>query len=81
VIGLFGFGLTTTLLGLANANVYHMNSMVLAMAFAYGGLAQILAGIFEFMRGSIFGMLVFISYGFFWWTFLFTHILPEMGLG
>ena len=42
-LGLLGFGLTTVLLNIHNAGFYPMNSMILAMGLAYGGVAQILA--------------------------------------
>lgn len=38
-LGLLGFGLTTFLLNLHNAEVFPMNSMILAMGFCYGGAA------------------------------------------
>ena len=47
-LGLLGFGLTTFLLNLHNAGVFPINSMILAMGICYGGLVQIIAGIFEF---------------------------------
>jgi len=43
-----------------------MGSMILAMGVFYGGLAQIIAGIMEFKKGNTFGMVAFVSYGFFW---------------
>jgi succinate-acetate transporter protein len=67
-LGLLGFGITTALLNFSNAGLYPLNSMILAMGIAYGGLAQILAGIMEFRRGNTFGMVAFSSYGFFWWS-------------
>lgn len=80
-LGLLGFGLTTFLLNLHNADVYPMNSMILAMGFCYGGLAQIIAGIFDYQRGNMFGMIAFLSYGFFWWSLVFVLIIPKMGIG
>ena len=43
--------------------------MVLALAFAYGGTAQIIAGVLELPCGNTFGTTAFISYGAFWWSF------------
>jgi succinate-acetate transporter protein len=80
-LGLLGFGLTTFLLNLHNAGVYELNSMILAMGFCYGGGAQILAGIFDYCRGNMFGMIAFLSYGFFWWSLVFTLVIPKMGYG
>ena len=78
-LGLLGFGLTTFLLNLHNAGAYKMNSMIFAMGLCYGGAAQVLAGIFEFKRGDLFGMIAFMSYGFFWWSLIFTLAFPGMG--
>jgi succinate-acetate transporter protein len=51
--------------------------MVLAVAFAYGGTAQALAGLMEIPRGNTFGATAFLSYGAFWWSLalfaLFLH--------
>jgi hypothetical protein len=77
-LGLLGFGLTTVLLNLANANLFPLNSMILAMGLAYGGLAQIIAGAMEFKRGNTFGMVAFSSYGFFWWSLVALVLLPKM---
>mmetsp|Transcript_4103 Transcript_4103/g.7488 ORF Transcript_4103/g.7488 Transcript_4103/m.7488 type:complete len:359 (-) Transcript_4103:219-1295(-) len=78
-IGLLGFGLTTFLLNLHNAGAYPLNSMILAMGLAYGGLAQVIAGIMEQIKGNFFAAVAFISYGFFWWSFVFLKVLPKMG--
>ena len=78
-LGLLGFGLTTFLLNLHNAGVYPMNAMIMSMGLVYGGLAQIIAGIFEFKRGDLFGMIAFMSYGFFWWSLILIIMLPKMG--
>ena len=77
-LGLLGFGLTTVLLNLANANLFPLNSMILAMGLAYGGLAQIIAGAMEFKKGNTFGMVAFSSYGFFWWSLVALVLLPRM---
>jgi succinate-acetate transporter protein len=67
-LGLGGFALTTFLLSLVNVGVLKGDSIgvVLGMAFLYGGLAQILAGMWEFKTGNIFGATCFTSYGAFW---------------
>ena len=79
-LGLLGFGLTTVLLNIHNAGFYPMNSMILAMGLAYGGITQIMACWMEYKKGNTFGMLAFGSYGLFWWSFVFLLILPKMGL-
>lgn len=77
-LGLFGFGMTTILLNLANAGVYPLQSTVLAMGIFFGGFAQIIAGLLEFRKGNTFGMTAFLSFGFFWESFVFIFILPGL---
>jgi uncharacterized protein len=70
-LGLFGFGLTTCVLSAINAGLlpHEAVSVVVPLAFAYGGVAQIIAGVLEFKTGNTFGMVAFTSYGLFWWWF------------
>ncbi|MDR3283403.1 MAG: acetate uptake transporter [Candidatus Methanoplasma sp.] len=77
-LGLLAFGMTTVLLSAHNLGAYGLDSPVLSMGVFYGGLAQIVAGIFEFKRGNTFGATAFTSYGFFWLTFVAinTGIIP-----
>lgn len=78
-LGLFGFGMTTVLLNLHNAGFFEINSMILAMGIFYGGLAQVIAGILESKKNNTFGMTAFISYGFFWLTFVGLIVMPKLG--
>jgi succinate-acetate transporter protein len=70
-LGLAGFGLTTVVLSCINAGLLPHEALpvVVPLAFAYGGVAQIIAGILEFRTGNTFGMVAFTSYGLFWWWF------------
>ncbi len=70
-LGLAGFGLTTVVLSAINAGVIPHEAIpaVVPLAFAYGGVAQLIAGILEFKVGNTFGMVAFTSYGLFWWWF------------
>jgi succinate-acetate transporter protein len=77
-LGLLGFGLTTVLLNLHNAGLYGLNSMILAMGLAYGGLAQVIVGVMEYRKGNTFGTVAFTSYGLFWWSLVALIILPNM---
>jgi uncharacterized protein len=77
-LGLLGFGMTTVLLNFHNAGFYELNSMVLAMGICYGGIAQIIAGIMEWKKGNTFAMTAFISYGFFWLSFVTLVLLPKI---
>lgn len=69
-LGLAGFALTTTLLSLINAGLSSGDGLglVLACALAYGGTAQVFAGLCELPRGNTFGFTAFVSYGAFWWS-------------
>jgi succinate-acetate transporter protein len=77
-LGLLGFGLTTVLLNLHNAGVFPLDTMILAMGIAFGGLAQILVGAMEFKKGNTFGLVAFSSYGFFWWSLVLLLVLPKV---
>ncbi len=77
-LGLLGFGITTVLLNIHNAGFFPLNSMILAMGFAYGGIAQILACFLEYKKGNTFGTVAFGSYGLFWWSLVILLILPEV---
>jgi succinate-acetate transporter protein len=79
-LGLLGFGITTVLLNLSNAGLFPLNSMILAMAIAYGGTAQIMASWMEYKKGNTFGMVAFGSFGLFWLSFALLLILPKLGL-
>ena len=80
-LGLMGFGMTTILLNLHNAGFFKLSTMILAMGICYGGLAQIIAGIFEWKKNNTFGATAFTSYGLFWLSLVFLLIMPGLGLG
>ena len=68
-LGLAAFALTTFLLSAANAHWTNGNSAgtaFLGYALAYGGGAQLLAGMWEFRNKNVFGATAFSSYGAFW---------------
>jgi succinate-acetate transporter protein len=67
-LGLAGFALTTFLLSAANAHwmTAATGSAWLGYAFAYGGLVQLLAGMWEFRNRNVFGATAFSTYGGFW---------------
>ena len=80
-LGLLGFGMTTMLLNMHNAGLWpELGSMILAMGIAYGGRAQVIAGIMEFKKGNTFGTLAFTSYGLFWWSLVILLLLPNFTL-
>jgi succinate-acetate transporter protein len=74
-LGLVAFGLTTVVLSMVNAGILGKDAepVVFPLAFAFGGLAQIIAGGMEFRNGNTFGTVAFTSYGLFWWWFAFLN--------
>ena len=80
-LGLMGFGMTTVLLNLHNSGLFPIDTMILAMGIFYGGLAQIIAGVFEFRKGNTFGMTAFCSFGLFWLSLVAILVLPNLGWG
>jgi succinate-acetate transporter protein len=81
-LGLAGFAGTTFVLSLMNSNLVSASGIgvVLALAVAYGGLAQLLAGMWEFRTGNTFGAVAFTSYGAFWISFFFLFVVVPKGL-
>jgi succinate-acetate transporter protein len=81
-LGLAGFGFTTLLLSLVNAQVLpkSVEVGVMSMALAFGGTAQILAGMWAFRRGNTFAATAFTAYGAFWLSFylLVVVFIPQI---
>jgi uncharacterized protein len=65
-LGLAAFALTTFLLSAKNSQWTHGTDAWLGYALAYGGLCQLLAGMWEFVNRNVFGATAFASYGGFW---------------
>jgi uncharacterized protein len=87
-LGLAGFALTTFVLSMFNAGLVGKagEPVVLGLALAYGGVAQLLAGMWEFRKGNTFGATAFSSYGAFWisyWAFVafFAKGVPASAVG
>jgi hypothetical protein len=70
-LGLAGFAMTTFFLSSVNAGFIPktVEVVVLGLALFYGGIAQLLAGMWEFAKGNTFGAVAFSSYGAFWLSF------------
>jgi succinate-acetate transporter protein len=80
-LGLAGFAGTTFVLSVINANlvgggVATASGIVIGLALAYGGIAQLIAGIWEFRTGNTFGATAFCSFGAFWISF---YVLLHIG--
>lgn len=67
-LGLCGFALTTFVLSSINAGWFPAGgtNIIVGLALFYGGVAQLLAGMWEFKAGNTFGATAFTSYGAFW---------------
>jgi succinate-acetate transporter protein len=73
-LGLAAFAGTTFVLSLFNAGLVgnaELVAVVLPLALLYGGLAQLLAGMWEFRNDNTFGAVAFTSYGAFWISYFF----------
>jgi len=80
-LGLFSFASTTFILSLYNVQARGITTpnVVVGMAVFCGGLAQLLAGMWEFPKGNVFGATAFTSYGAFWMSYA-TILLPGSGI-
>jgi len=70
-LGLAAFAMTTFVLSMFNSNLVNGKGLpvVLGLALAYGGIVQVLAGMWEFRNGNTFGAVAFSSFGAFWLSF------------
>ncbi|HTW20565.1 MAG TPA: acetate uptake transporter [Mycobacteriales bacterium] len=74
-LGLAGFAMTTLILSLHNTNTWAAGAFsAISLALAYGGGAQLLAGMWEFKRNNTFGATAFSSYGAFWIAFWYLNV-------
>ena len=77
-LGLAAFAGTTFFLSVVNTGMLGatVETLVLGLALFYGGIAQLLAGMWEFTKGNTFGAMAFASFGAFWLSFwyLLNHI-------
>jgi succinate-acetate transporter protein len=86
-LGLAAFALTTFLLSSANAGwmTDATSNAWLPYAFGYGGVVQLLAGMWEFRNRNVFGATAFGTYGGFWiglglWVLLVAEHAPPTGV-
>jgi succinate-acetate transporter protein len=70
-LGLAAFAMTTFFLSSVNTGWLpaSVEGVVLGLALFYGGIVQVLAGMWEFAKGNTFGAVAFSSYGAFWLSF------------
>lgn len=78
-LGLLSFAGTTFLFSLASVRAgFSTPDIGVGMAFFFGGLAQLIAGHWEFAQGNTFGGTAFTGYGAFWLAQGFL-VLPATG--
>ena len=67
-LALAGFATTTFMLSMINANLVNIGTLpvVFGVAFAFGGLAQLIGGVIQLRMGNTFGGMLFTGYGAFW---------------
>ncbi len=80
-LGLAAFALTTFVLSVVNAGWIHTDlaPTVLGLALFYGGIGQVIAGIWEFANRNTFGAVAFCSYGLFWLSFWYLNVATKLG--
>jgi succinate-acetate transporter protein len=82
-VGVGGFGISTTALGLYSIGVFDPKgtAIVLILAMIYGGIVQAVAGFFALAKGETFGACFMTAYGAFWITYvgLIKWAVPMMG--
>jgi succinate-acetate transporter protein len=81
-LGLGAFALTTFVLSVHNAG-WAPSVIWIGLAIFYGGLAQLLAGMWEFRRNNTFASTAFSTYGAFWLalgTFVILNDLTSLKL-
>jgi uncharacterized protein len=82
-LGLAAFAMTTFVLSIFNANLVNGKGVpvVLGLALAYGGIVQLLAGMWEFRNGNTFGAVAFSSFGAFWISFWALQVFYVKDVG
>jgi succinate-acetate transporter protein len=75
--------MTTFVLSMFNANLVDGAGIpvVLGLALAYGGIVQLLAGMWEFRTGNTFGAVAFSSFGAFWLSFWALNVFYAKDIG
>jgi uncharacterized protein len=81
-LGLGAFAMTTFVLSMFNSNLVNGKGLpvVLGLALVYGGIVQLLAGMWEFRTGNTFGAVAFCSFGAFWISFWALNVFYAKGI-
>ena len=79
-LGLWAFSLTTAMLQMKQLRIgvpSDNDGIVIGFALGFGGLIQLLAGLFSAVRGQTFAATAFSSYGGFWISYAGYHIFTD----
>lgn len=81
-LGLAAFALTTFVLSTINAKFVPASiaATFMTLGLFYGGIAQVLAGMWEFKKNNTFGATAFTSYGAFWLALASLVLFEHIGL-
>ena len=81
-LGLGAFAMTTFVLSMFNSNLVDGKGAAgrARLALAYGGIVQLLAGMWEFRTGNTFGAVAFCSFGAFWISFWALNVFYAKGI-
>jgi uncharacterized protein len=82
-LGLAAFAMTTFVLSMFNSNLVNEKGLpvVFGLALIYGGVVQLLAGMWEFRTGNTFGAVAFSSFGAFWISFWALNVFYAKQIG
>jgi uncharacterized protein len=80
-VGLLGFAMTVILLNLHYSGLFSINPIIFGMGIFYGGLGQVVIGLMEWRKGSLFGATVFVAFGLFWLSLIALLVFPAAGWG
>ncbi|GAM91386.1 hypothetical protein ANO11243_094360 [Dothideomycetidae sp. 11243] len=80
-LGFSGFALTTFVMALINLSASKVTTpnVIIGPALAYGGLAQLLAGMWDMASGNTVGATIMTSYGCFWISYAIM-LIPSFGV-
>lgn len=78
-LGLFGLAIVTLVASTQKIGITTGTTMIVPWAIFLGGIAQIVAGAYDFKHNNLFGATVFSAYGFFWVAVAFGW-MAQMGV-
>lgn len=80
-LGLFGLALATLVASSEKLGLTHGLTYILPWVLFLGGIAQFIAGIYDYKKGNVFGATAFLAYGLFWLSVSFTWAISFGILG